>query len=362
MRFISLFSGIGGMDLGLEWAGWECVAQVEIDDYCQQVLTKHWPDIPKWRNIYDVKGSDLPAADAIVGGFPCQPHSVAGKRKGAADDRNLWPEYLRLIKEIRPEWIVGENVPGLRTTMLDEVLSDLESADYATTTLNLPAVAFDAPHLRYRLFIVAHPKEQPIGTGLCKNESSQQRGRRLSNKSSKTGDVPDTESEFSDGRNNYTGISSCTKSVSQPRNSSWSEDVADTDDTRSQRRDSEIMRERASQCTAGTSGASGTAGRCDSWWSVEPAMGQLVNGVSGGLVRFGGRTATGIPNRVAKLRGLGNAVVPQVAEWIGRIILENDLRPSLSPTSPASKMVPEDQTNHETSLPAIIMSNRRQYE
>jgi len=156
LTFGSLFAGIGGIDLGLERAEMTCKWQVEIDDYCQRVLNKHWPDVEKFRNVREVGKHNLKPVDVIAGGFPCQPHSVAGKRKGAADDRNLWPEYLRIVKELRPTWVLGENVPGIRTTYLDTVLSDLESEGYATRTFNIPAVAFDAQHLRYRIFVVAY--------------------------------------------------------------------------------------------------------------------------------------------------------------------------------------------------------------
>jgi len=143
MRFGSLFAGIGGFDLGLERAGMECVWQVEIDPYCQKVLAKHWPQVKRYDDVRECGEHNLETVDLICGGFPCQPHSVAGKRRGAVDDRNLWPEYRRVLAELRPRWVLGENVPGIVTTMLDEVLSDLESEGYAATTIVLPAVAFD---------------------------------------------------------------------------------------------------------------------------------------------------------------------------------------------------------------------------
>ena len=127
MRFGSLFAGIGGLDLGLERAGMECAWQVEIDDYCTRVLAKHWPDVPKYKDVCDVGKQNLEPVDLIAGGFPCQPHSVAGKRKGAEDDRNLWPEYLRIVREVKPRYVLGENVLGIVSTYIDTVLSDLES-------------------------------------------------------------------------------------------------------------------------------------------------------------------------------------------------------------------------------------------
>src|SRR6185436_15994505 len=102
MRFGSLFAGIGGLDLGLERAGMECAWQVEIDEYCQRVLTKHWPNVTKFRDVRECGAANLQPVDLICGGFPCQPFSLAGKRKGSADDRHLWPEMLRIIDELRP--------------------------------------------------------------------------------------------------------------------------------------------------------------------------------------------------------------------------------------------------------------------
>ena len=154
MRFVSLFAGIGGIDLGLERAGWRCVAQVELDPYCRAVLAKHWPDVPRFGDISGVSVRDLPATDALVGGFPCQPVSVAGSRKGHADERWLWPEFFRLVREVRPRWLVAENVPGLRTLGADGVIEDLESCGYAVWPLVVGADDVGAPHRRKRVFVV----------------------------------------------------------------------------------------------------------------------------------------------------------------------------------------------------------------
>ena len=156
MNFGSLFAGIGGIDLGLERAGMTCLWQVEIDEFCLRVLEKHWPDIQKFGDVKDVGRHNLTPVELIVGGFPCQPHSVGGKRRGAEDDRNLWPVFSRVIAELKPQYVLAENVPGIITTYLDTVLSDLESKGYACATFNIPACAFDAPHNRGRIFIVAH--------------------------------------------------------------------------------------------------------------------------------------------------------------------------------------------------------------
>jgi len=158
LNTLDLFSGIGGFARGLEATGFfNTTCFVEQDPYCQAVLKHHWPDVPVLGDIRSVQGPDLPIRpDVICGGFPCQPFSQAGKQRAQDDPRHLWPEMFRLIRECRPTWVVGENVIGLVQLGLDEVLSDLESEGYATRTFNIPACAVGAPHIRQRLWIVAH--------------------------------------------------------------------------------------------------------------------------------------------------------------------------------------------------------------
>lgn len=162
MTHLSLFSGIGGLDLAAEWAGFETVGQCEWADYPTQVLERHWPDVPRWRDIRTLTGDDfyektgLRTVDIISGGFPCQPFSVAGKQKGKGDDRYLWPEMLRVIRELTPAWVVGENVPGILGIAAEEVLSDLESAGFRAAILNYEAAACGAWHRRDRVFFVAN--------------------------------------------------------------------------------------------------------------------------------------------------------------------------------------------------------------
>lgn len=162
LTHLSLFSGIGGLDLAAERAGFVTVGQCEWADFQTKILEKHWPDVPRWRDIRTLTGesfyerTSLRTVDVISGGFPCQPFSLAGRRGGKEDDRYLWPEMLRVIRELCPVWILGENVPGIVNLALDEVLSDLESADYEAQPFIIPACGVDAPHKRERVAIVAH--------------------------------------------------------------------------------------------------------------------------------------------------------------------------------------------------------------
>lgn len=161
MNVLDLFSGIGGFSRGLEQAGMKTVAFCEIEPFCQKVLQKHWPDVPIYSDIRGLnaerlRNDGIPPIDLICGGFPCQPYSVAGKRKGAADDRHLWPEMRRLIEEIRPAWVIGENVANFVELALDTVLFDLEALGYAWRAFVIPACAVDAPHPRKRVWIIAH--------------------------------------------------------------------------------------------------------------------------------------------------------------------------------------------------------------
>jgi len=234
--FGSLFAGIGSFDLGLERAGMTCKWQVEIDPFCLKVLEKHWPDARRFEDVRNCGSHNLETVDLVCGGFPCQPHSVAGKRRGKDDDRNLWPEFLRIVEEIRPAWVLAENVPGIVSLYLDTVLADLEGENYICWTFNIPACAFNASHRRERIFIVAHTQSVRLQGG-C------ERLRRVCGK----------------GDDLYVSASG-----------NKIEDAG-------------------------------------SEWVYEPDV---------------GRVADGVPDRVHRLKSLGNAVVPQVAEWIGRQILE----------------------------------------
>ena len=208
----SLFAGIGGFDLGLERAGFEIKWQVEIDEWCRQVLTKHWPTVPKYEDIKECGAHNLAPVDLICGGFPCQPFSVAGKRRGAEDDRHLWPEMLRVIKERGPRWVIGENVAGLvnmaepdsepkvesrsclrlpdldvfekiftqqEAMLLNGVIEALEKEGYrCAPPFIIPACALDAPHRRDRVWIVAY-RDSDGRSGFLREAGQGQDGPQL---------------------------------------------------------------------------------------------------------------------------------------------------------------------------------------
>jgi DNA (cytosine-5)-methyltransferase 1 len=160
----SLFSGIGGMDLGLQRVGMEIAWQVEIDEFCNKVLEKHWPDVKRYGDIKNVKGTELGTVNVICGGFPCQPFSNAGKRRGKEDDRYLWPEMLRVVSEVRSDWVIGENVGGFINMGLDNCISDLENQGYEVQAFIIPACAVNAPHRRDRVWIVANSTSTRLQT------------------------------------------------------------------------------------------------------------------------------------------------------------------------------------------------------
>ena len=158
MNHGSLFSGIGGFDLAAEWCGWNNIFQVEIDEFCRKVLKKNFPKTKQYEDIKQFDGKQYTGKiDVISGGFPCQPFSVAGKRKGRADDRYLWHEMLRVISEIKPTYVVGENVTGILNMEFDKMLIQLEDEGYSQVEIYIiPAIAVNAPHRRDRVWIVAH--------------------------------------------------------------------------------------------------------------------------------------------------------------------------------------------------------------
>jgi len=184
----SLFTGIGGFDLGFEWAGFTTAWQVERSAYCRDVLERRFPGVPRYAEIADCGARNLAPVDVLTGGFPCQPCSLAGKRRGASDDRWLWPQMRRIISALKPAWVVAENVYGLVALqdgmVFESVLRDLEAEGYDVQPLVIPACAVDAPHRRERVWILAHAPQQrrqrrPVGPGSAEPQGPYARAARL---------------------------------------------------------------------------------------------------------------------------------------------------------------------------------------
>jgi len=188
MRHGSLFSGIGGFDLAARWMGWDNIFHVERDPFCRQVLAHHFPNSDSYDDIKQFRATAYAGrVDIISGGFPCQPFSAAGKRAGTSDDRYLWPEMFRVVREARPTWVVAENVRGLISwnegLVLDTVCADLEGEGYEVFPVVLPAASVNAPHRRDRIWIVAHSND--IRSNQPKKSTKQQRGTEIRTTSSK---------------------------------------------------------------------------------------------------------------------------------------------------------------------------------
>jgi DNA-cytosine methyltransferase len=192
MKHLDLFSGIGGFALAARWMGWEIVQFVEIDNYCQKVLSKNFKGVPIHGDIKTFDGKRFRGTvDILTGGFPCQPYSACGLRKGKQDDRHLWPEMLRVIREIRPKWVVGENVVGLLNwnegLVFEEVQADLEAEGYEVQSFILPACAVNADHQRERIWIIAYAASNGLQRAIQKNAGGKELYiRRTSNSFSRS--------------------------------------------------------------------------------------------------------------------------------------------------------------------------------
>ena len=291
MTFGSLFSGIGGIDLGLERAGMTCAWQVEIDPWCRQVLTKHWPNVRRYEDVSAVGGDTLEPVELIAGGFPCQDVSVAGQRAGIQDGNRsgLWSEFHRIIREQRPRFGFVENVPGLLTIGMGRVLGDLADIGYDAEWEVLSAADVGAPHLRKRVFIVAHTQIVQCN-GRNDNSRICQQGGTVSKfgNRSRTKDVADAIS-------NATGATY--RSSGRSSEQRWDDESVGQRDTV------------GSHTGDGSADVSDAQRERENWWTTEPDVGRVANGV---------------PRRVDRLKGLGNAVVPQCAEWVGRKIVSSE--------------------------------------
>ena len=284
--FGSLFSGIGGIDLGLELAGMRCAWQVEIDPFCRQVLAKHWPGLPLFEDIKTVDAAQLAPVDVIAGGFPCQDVSSAGKRRGIENGTRsgLWSEFNRLVCEARPLCVIVENVPGLLVSGIGRVLSDLAASGYDAEWDSISANSVGAPHIRDRVFITAYRRDAtPSGIPNTNGNGIRIERERHRGQHSKPGAAFASD----DGAAN----------------------VSDTHGGASNRRANVPRGEAQGRAPSGGDSTSGVRAR---WWAGESAWESKP-----GL----GMLADGVPSRMARLRSLGNAVVPQCAEAIGARVM-----------------------------------------
>ncbi len=300
--FGSLFSGIGGLDLGLERAGMQCLWQVEIDTYATQVLEHHWPNVARFRDVRTVGADTLIPVDLICGGFPCQDISHAGKRAGITGERSgLWSEMCRIIRELRPRYVLVENVSALLYRGLDRVLGDLASCGYDAEWQVLSAQAFGAPHLRERVFVVAYANSERRPLSSPGYHSAKQIvGGTRQNVSYSNGDRCGVGTDQQEHRQ-YEGTPDVGTDGTQ-------EPMAYTGSARLQGRGQQTgLPETPPIPPTIFERRGGSRIERTRWWAAEPDV---------------GRVAHGIPRRVDRLKGLGNAVVPQIAEYIGTCILQ----------------------------------------
>jgi len=354
LNHLDLFSGIGGFSLGLEATGYfDTVAFCDFDPYCQKVLRKHWPWVTIYDDVKELNSERLQAnghtkIDIITGGYPCQPFSIAGRQKGEQDPRHVWPEMFRLVKELRPTWVIGENVSGHIKLGLDTVLENLESEGYSARAFSISASSIGANHQRERVWIIANSND----TGDRTSQSSINQDRQETDQgwegltqfelSGHSKDMENTRrtqwpwSFFGSQDENETGE----KNAHQPeRPSQTSEsDVANTQGVSSYDRenrkhtqqgneerqvrsevggvssndantDSERLEGRWSQCELRESQEEGQTG-WSQWWQSEPNV---------------GRVAHGVPKRVDRLKSLGNSLVPMIPYYIGMSIKKGDM-------------------------------------
>ena len=444
IRILDICSGIGGFSLGLEsTGGFDTVAFCEFDDFCRKVLNKHWPDVPIYKDLKEIGNEPeriIQDFDLICGGIPCQPFSVAGKKKGKEDDRHLWPYMYEIIKHKKPSWVIVENVGGFVNVALDDVCLDLETQGYATQSFIIPACSVEAPHRRDRIWILGKNLENPgralrqgrieqgenadeVGQGhadqserssstprsdvanasieglegrisgdnqggqewqaLSRSEEQQHQvgaDTRCSGGVSTKEDVPNSSGQRLQGhrgehglreasQEEQTGRSSQERDVSHAKeldrdvddnglsgqgdgqqrqglqgelggaSSNRTEDVADTERLGQQgqgehERPSNTAKASEGQASGTDDGSQGQTGQ----GHTEPGVGGMADGVSARLDGHYGferepnipRVATGIPERVNRLKALGNSIVPQVIYNIGLAILEEEERTNVA--------------------------------
>ena len=344
LKLLDLFSGIGGFSLGLEsTGGFETIAFVEKDDFCQKVLKKHWPNTTIEGDIRNVKG-DKYEADVITGGFPCQPFSVAGKRKGVDDDRYLWDETIRVVRECKPRWFIGENVEGLininNGVVLRQVQTDLEKEGFEVQCLIIPASGIGAWHQRKRIWIVGANVENSNSRGRCwekgirkddnigsttekQNSNIESSNERCGSRDNKISiNVSDTNSKMCRGRG--TELKSGNDRIwgfylekeKQTGNDVWSETIGRNDlsikDVSNSNNRFNIGENKEIQTGGNTSSISSSNGTKETWWQTQSRICGVPNGVSFELDK----------GRNNRIKSLGNSIVPQIVRELGFAILE----------------------------------------
>jgi len=330
IRHFDVCSGIGGFALGFRWAALsEPVAFCEIDPYCQKVLAKNFPNIPIFNDVKELVNDrpestrTIPDHDILTSGYPCQPFSVAGQRRGEEDERNIWRFVFEIVKRKHPTWCVFENVYGHIAMGLDQVLHDMESEGYSTQTFVVPACSLNAPHKRDRLWIVGNSEHDgslasKIRRGNQETSRGTSQGQNQAEQSSRTSrrkdnvTLADTKSEGLQGLDKHSPTISTERDEITDIGTKGSRDknVANTKCMGRESRTSvreELAREESHGKFNNRSTDGSAQKRARSWWDVEPNV---------------GRVAYGIPSRVDRLRGLGNAIVPQIAMQIGLSIKE----------------------------------------
>jgi DNA (cytosine-5)-methyltransferase 1 len=341
-RHVDLCSGIGGFALGFEWAQLSSpILFCDTDDWCRRVLRKHWSDVPIAEDVKELANDPtrlVPDCDILTAGYPCQPFSVAGKQRGAEDDRHIWPEIRTIVEAKRPTWCVFENVYGHIKLGLDEVLSDLEAIGYATRPFVVPACAVNAPHKRNRVWIIAHAdSEGESGRAIDEGQRSGKLVGNAQHNGSPTTKINGSSDQASD---DSAQRKEATRKPTRTGGRGDSSDVAYTDSDDGRHRSGTKSQERQARVEHGRGGERQLVGRPSEnvaytngtgsqgqwgqhrlpedqreeqaswirWWQFEPPV---------------GRVADGIPRRVDRIRGLGNAIVPAIAQQIGIAIKEN---------------------------------------
>ncbi len=268
---------------------WQC----EQDDFCRRVLDRHWPGVPCYPDVTELRGFDVEPVDVLCGGFPCQDISVAGRGAGIRGERSgLWGEYARLIRELRPRYVIVENVSALLARGLDVVLTDLAACGYDAEWDCIPASAVGAPHRRDRVWLIAYPQRDEL--------RQQSTGLAWVNVEAITGNDGSPES-LADAEVEPVGAGLCTD---EPRGLRWGRSSDGSSAGELQDADSSALQPWRVGGRAAQAGGS-------EWWAVEPPV---------------GRVAHGVPDRLDQLAALGNALVPQIAEWLGRRILDYERR------------------------------------